>query len=884
MRGMITHRITPRKRRLLQISLLVSVLLGGMRLRADEQEQLRVGVQPDGRIVVPTNQILQPAGKQITFPGRPVDLLLVEGGDTLVIKNQRNLVFVAVASATIKQTLALPVKKKADKSDSKEGLSVVGLLALEDRVYVSDFEKQVCVARRQPDGRYSWEQPFELKPPGVGGAADPAGMAARTPTEIWVTSTRGNSIQQLNLVTGKAEQAVAVGVAPYALCWVNPDTCYVSNWGGDPPATADPQGTSSGSPVRIDPRTGVANHGSVSVVARVAGHWRQVKTIPVGLHPCGLILSPHARFAYVANANSDTVSVIDTGTHQVTETIDCRPEARLPFGSGSNALALGPDGGTLYVANGTNNCVAVIRLGRQSRERPDAAGPEQSELLGLIPTAWYPGAVCLSADGSRLFVANVKGLGALSQPRPAPKGRNSHDHLGAVSLIDVPGPARLAEYTAAVNRNNRLGYSLAGLQPPRAGVPPVPVPVRHGEPSVFKHVLYIIKENRTYDQVFGDVREGNGDPNLVLFGEEVTPNHHALARQFTLLDNFYCSGVLSADGHSWTNAAYVTDYLEKAFGGFTRSYPDDGRDPLAFPMTGFLWDNALARGKTLRIYGEFVAEEDYTPKGTTWADLYADFKNDTSKVPITIRPTQKRLEAYTHPRYPYFPLVMPDVYRARLFLADLQEFEKRGEMPNLLYMSLPCDHTEGTTPGFPTPRAMVADNDLALGRIVEAVSRSRFWKDTCILVVEDDPQNGFDHVDGHRTVALAISPYTRRRFVDSTNYNQTGMVKTIELMLGLPAMNQLDLSATPMRRCFQNEADLAPYTALPNRVPLDEMNPPVKQLTGSARHWALKSLELNLRQGDRADEDTLNRILWHSVRGDNVPYPERFTGRAADRD
>jgi YVTN family beta-propeller protein len=636
--------------------------------------------------------------------------------------------------------------------------------------------------------------------------------------------------------------------------------------------------------VRIDPRTGAANHGSVSVVARVAGQWQQIKTIPVGLHPSGLILSPHARFAYVANANSDTVSVIDTKTHQVAETIACRPEARLPFGSGSNALALGPDGGTLYVANGTNNCVAAIRLGRQSRERPDEAGPERSELLGLIPTAWYPGAVCLSADGRRLFVANVKGLGALSQPRPAAKGRNSHDHLGAVSLIDVPDPARLAEYTDVVNRNNRLGYSLAGLQPPRAGVPPVPVPSRHGEPSVFKHVLYIIKENRTYDQVFGDMKEGNGDPNLVLFGEEVTPNHHALARQFTLFDNFYCSGVLSADGHYWTNAAYVTDYLEKAFGGFTRSYPDDGRDPLAFPMTGFLWDNALARGKTLRIYGEFVAEEDYTPKGATWADLYADYKNATGKVPVKIRPTQKRLVPYTHPSYPYFPLVMPDVSRAKLFLADLREFEKRGEMPSLLYMSLPCDHTEGTTPGFPTPRAMVADNDLALGRIVEAVSRSRFWKDTCILVVEDDPQDGFDHVDGHRTVALAISPYTRRRFVDRTNYNQTGMVKTIELMLGLPAMNQLDLSATPMRHCFQNEADLAPYTALPNRVPLDEMNPPLKQLTGLARHWALKSLELNLKEGDRADEDTLNRILWHSVRGDKVPYPERFAGRAADRD
>jgi hypothetical protein len=407
----------------------------------------------------------------------------------------------------------------------------------------------------------------------------------------------------------------------------------------------------------------------------------------------------------------------------------------------------------------------------------------------------------------------------------------------------------------------------------------VPVPQRHGEPSVFKHILYVVKENRTYDQLFGDMKEGNGDANLCIFGEEVTPNHHALARQFTLLDNFYCSGVLSADGHSWTDAAYVTDYLEKAFGGFTRSYPDDGRDPLAFPSTGFLWDNALRHKKTLRVYGEFVAEAPYTPPGTTWTDLYNDHKNGTRKVPIRIKVNLKTLEPHTHPTYPYFPLTAPDAYRADLFLEDLREFEKKGEMPNLIHMSLPCDHTEGTRPNFPTPRAMVADNDLALGRIVEAVSKSKFWKDTCILVVEDDPQNGFDHVDGHRTVALAISPCTKRKYVDHTLYNQTGMVKTIELMLGLPPMNQLDLSATPMRNCFQAAPDLTPYTCVPNKIKLDEMNPPLEKLQGAARYWAEKSLALNLDEGDKADEDTLNRIIWHATRGYDVAYPEKFAGK-----
>ncbi len=336
-----------------------------------------------------------------------------------------------------------------------------------------------------------------------------------------------------------------------------------------------------------------------------SGQWRLRKSIRVGLHPSGLIASRDGRLVYVANANSDTVSVIDTGTEEVIETISCRPEARLPFGSGANALALSPDGGTLYVANGTNNCLAVVRLERRA-STGGTGRPARSAVAGLIPTGWYPGAVLVSPDGKKLFVANVKGHGSLSQPRPADKGKNSHDHLGSVSILDVPDDAQLARYTEEVNANNRLAYSLAGLEKPRPGAAPVPVPRRHGEPSLFKHVLYVIKENRTYDQVFGDMKEGDGDARLVLFGEEVTPNHHALARQFTLFDNFYCSGVLSADGHQWVNEAYVTDYLEKSFGGFTRSYPYEGSDPLAFASSGFLWDNALLHRKTFRNYGEFV--------------------------------------------------------------------------------------------------------------------------------------------------------------------------------------------------------------------------------------------------------------------------------------
>jgi YVTN family beta-propeller protein len=864
-------------------------LAGAPAWGAGEQDQFQVGLQPDGRIVVPTNQVLKPAGKQITFPGRPVDLALTDEGKTLVVKNMRDLVFIDVATAKVKQVLDLPNAKQSNIADVMKhplgpdgkphppypvGFSVVGLVVQHDRVYASDSSNHIHVALRQKDGSYQWSERIELIPPKVGGVADATGIAQLSSHELWVASSRGNCVQWINLVTGRAEQVVAVGVAPYMICSPRPERLYVTNWGGDPPKQSEPQALSSGSPVRIDAKTGIPNRGTVSVVAPAPGHWKQVKTIRVGLHPSGIIAGRQGKLLYVANANSDSVSVIDTRSDDVVETISCRPEARLPFGSGANAVALSPDGGTLYVANGSNNCIAVIRLGARAREEADADGPARSVVRGLIPTGWFPGALRLSADGKTLFVANVKGVGSLSQPRPVAEGKNTHDFLGSVSIIEVPDAARLAKYTDEVNANNRLGYSLAGLSKPRADAQPVPVPRRHGEPSVFKHVIYVIKENRSYDQIFGDIKEGNGDPKLLMFGEEVTPNQHALARQFTLFDNFYCSSALSATGHQWVSEAYCTDYLEKAFGGFTRSYPVDGDDTLAFASSGFLWDNALTHQKTFRDYGEFT-KTTYDPRTATWTDVYNDYKNGTRNVKLEVKANVQAMAPHVRPGYPGFPLTTPDVYRAQLLLEDLKAYERKGEFPNLVYVFLPCDHTTGTRPGYPTPRAMIADNDLALGRIVEAVTRSKFWPETCIFVVEDDPQFGFDHVDGHRSFIQVISPYTKRRFVDHSNYNHTSIVKTIELILGLPPMNQLDLSASPLRRCFQDKPDLTPFRSVPNKVALDEMNPPLSRLRGKALYWAQKSLELDFDEADEADEDTLNRILWHASRGYDTPYPER---------
>ncbi|HEY2787314.1 MAG TPA: alkaline phosphatase family protein [Fimbriiglobus sp.] len=833
--------------------------------RADDPGQLKVGLQADGRVVVPTNQILSPAGVQVTFPGRPVDLAWADGGSTLVVKNLKNLVFIDKATNQIIQTLASPV-----------GFSVVGLDAGVGIVRVTDAKDRLRVAVRRADGKYAWGNPVEVPKP-KSGSANPAGVAWASADTVWVTATRGNCVHLIDWKSGRTLQTVPVGVAPYTVVPVGKDKVYVSNWGGDMPKAGDTTAPSSGTATHVDKR-GIADRGTISVLTRTDGKWARTKTLRVGLHPSGMVPSWDVRFLFVANANSDTVSVIRTVDDEVVETIVCRPEGRLPFGSGCNAVAIAPDNRTLYVANGTNNCVAVVKLGVKAGGEGDA-----SRLAGLIPTGWYPGAIRLSGDGKTLYIANVKGLGSLARqkgnekaPRLDAKGKNSHDHLGSISVIPVPDDAKLAEYTKTVNANNRLAYSLAGLEPARPDAKPKVIPDRHGEPSLIKHVIYVIKENRTYDQVFGDIKEGNGDPKLLLFGDNVTPNQHKLAREFTLLDNFYCSGVLSADGHQWVNEAYVTDYLEKAFGGFTRSYPYEGGDPLAFASSGFLWDNALEKKKTFRNYGEFVKV--VAPRGSTWTDMYEEYKTGAGKFQPKATVNVAKLKPYTHPTYPGFVLSIPDVYRAKIFIEELKAFERKGELPEFIYLYLPCNHTSGTRPGSPTPRAMVADNDLALGRCVEAVSQSNFWKDTCFFVVEDDPQNGFDHVDGHRTVALVISPYTKRKAVDSTCYNQTGMVKTIELVLGLPPMNQLDLSATAMRNCFVGTPDLTPYTAVPNQIMLDEMNPPMKKLTGQALYWAQKSMELDLDDADEADEDTFNRILWHATRGYDVRYPAEYVG------
>src|SRR5579872_622718 len=453
---------------------------------------------------------------------------------------------------------------------------------------------------------------------------------------------------------------------------------------------------------------------------------QQTHTIPVGLHPTAIVWDERAQRVYVANGNSDSVSVIDSGKMTVSRTISLDPFTPKAHGIAPTALALSPDGGTLYVACGGINAIAVV----------DAA---TGAIRGMIPTAWYPNSLTMSGDGTSIAVGSLLGVGP--GWREAPNKRYVHADRGSIAVIPVPDRAQLASYTAAVTVNNRMQFPPA---PEVAASTPMPVPARSGDPSPIEHVVLIVKENRTYDQVLGDISKGNGDPSLIMFGREVTPNHHKLAEEFVLLYNFFATGGNSADGQQWITQANETDYcLWPGYAG--SSYPYDGSDPIAYSRSGFLWDYALARGKSVRVYGEYApgVRESADNRGKLlerWRQG-GDFSKDW-QVHSPIPP----LENVLVKNYPSFSTSIPDVARAQIYLADLKRMEQENSMPNLTMMILSSDHTRGTDPGQSTPRAMVADNDLALGQIVEGLTKSKFWPKMAIFVVEDDAQNGVDHV------------------------------------------------------------------------------------------------------------------------------------------
>jgi YVTN family beta-propeller protein len=843
----------------------------------------------DSREIPALQQILTPAGVQVDLPGlRPQVIRLSPAGKLLAVSGQTHeLILIDPASGNIVQRVPLPGGESASNSPAKElsrisdpdpegQVSFTGLVFSPDGkwLFLSDVNGSIKVFAVDPGhcviGHHSIPLPLTGLP--LRQAEIPAGLAVSPDgARLYVALNLSNRLLELEIASGRVLRTFDVGTAPYDVVLAG-HAAYVSNWGGRrPDATSLTGPAGHGTKVRVDPVRHIANEGSVSVIDLRSG--RSLGEIQVGLHSSALTLSPNGRFLCVANAASDTISVIDTRKNRVAETIPLSLHPGDLFGASPNALSFAPDGKNLYVCNGTQNAVAVV-----------AFHPGESKLAGLIPVGWYPGAI--ACDGARrsLYVANIKGTIPDAGASPAGKtGYNTHQHRGTLSLVPMPDQTGLGRQTALVLHNYRREAARDALLPARPNTPARPVPERAGEPSVFKHVVYIIKENRTYDQILGDLPEGNGDPELCIFDERFTPNQHKLAREFVLLDNLYCSGEVSADGHNWTDSGFATDYLEKSFAGFPRSYPDGMEehdvDALAYSPTGFIWDKVLAHGKTLRDYGEFTKgfagwKNPQGRKNPQFIDFYRDFIDHTGLMKIGCVPSIESLRPYVMSDTIGWNLSVPDILRAERIIQELHRFEAEGKLPEFIIICLPNDHTSGTDPGAPTPAAQVADNDLALGRIVEAFSRSAFWKDTCIFAIEDDPSGGWDHVSGYRTTGYVMSPYTKRRTVVSARYNQLSLLHTMELILGLPPMNQMDASASPMFECFANEPDCTPFDSMPANIPLDQLNPEVRSLRDPVlRRDALASAKLPLGEPDRCPEGLMNRILWHAQKGTEIPYP-----------
>jgi len=798
--------------------------------------------------LLPNGWTLTPEGAQIPVSDLPLNLALSKDGRYLLattngngeqtinvidLRAQRSVQSVKVKKSWLGLTLAPDGKRFfVSGGDDNEVLvfdfaagkaTEAGEIALGSNEYHALDDKQRAEARKKGHGEYAFPAGIAVTPDGA---------------RLYVAENLTNKVAVVDLAARRVITKIEVGEYPYD-CVISNDgqRVYVSNWGSRSVSVIDPADS------------------------------KVVGTIQVGDHPNDLELTRDGKTLYVANANSNTVSVVDTAQAKEVEAISTALHPKSPIGSTPNAVALSPDEKTLYIANADNNNVAIVDVGERG----------ESKVKGFIPTGWYPTSVRTSRDGKQIFVANGKGLASLANPRgPNPNLRREAgtQHIssllrGAVSLISLPTPARLAQLTRRVYANSPYTDEL--LQAARAPRTKTAIPVRVGAPSPIKHVIYVVKENRTYDQVLGDLKEGNGDRNLCLFGEEVTPNQHAMAREFVLLDNFYVDAEVSADGHNWSMAAYATDYVEKFWPttyssrGHTYGFESQSEKKIHRPTGGYIWDYCARAGVTYRSYGEFLHISEGRPGGG--GEVSDEPESKRRRENFTY---EEALKGHFSPTFAPWDLNIPDNKRIDAWLEEFREFEQNGNLPQFQIVRIGGNHTQGTKAGAPTPRAHVAENDRALGRLVEAVTQSKYWATTAIFVLEDDAQNGPDHVDAHRSIAFVASPYTKRRSVDSTMYTTSGMLRTMELILGLPPMSQYDAAATPMFNSFTDKADLAPYKARPARVDLNEKNP-------ETAPGATRSAQLDFSKEDTAPDIEFNEIIWKAVRGaDSVmPAPVR---------
>lgn len=792
---------------------------------------ITMGKQPDGAFVVSSEQRVEPGA--IAFDGRPTDLALHPSGAFVAVLNQQN-VFLADKTGVLPDS-KVPLDDGAAYRGAAWSPDGTRLFVSVSEGYIQELTlegKRLTVGRK-----------IAVKPKDAKENPRPGGMAiTRDGAHLFVVCADRNSVAEIDPSANKWVREYPVQNIPFEVR-LTPDekTLIVTNWGGRKAEKDDEQADSGNAVIVVDPR-GTPASGTVSLIDRATA---ETKHVDVGLHPTAIAVQDN--LAYVANAASDTISAIDVPNAKVVKTIPIKWGRLNIFGSMPCALAIRNN--TLYVCNGGDNAVCEIAL-------PDGA------VQGFRPAGYYPVALAVTDDGATAYVVNTKGNGSVRRTSQGKTG-NAHDFQGTLSILDLN--ADLSAATAKVADDDGWNRDRSALRPN--------LKVYNG---AIKHVLYIIKENRTYDQFFGDIPQGNGDPKLCDLGEKITPNHHKIATEFTLFDNAYVAGTNSADGHAWSTQAVANDYLEHFYTGY-RTYPDDGDCAMSLSSGGMLWDAALKKGKTFRDYGEFCDDRlaRFEPEPKDWLDVWKDRVSGKNRIVTHVGTRVVGLRPYVHQHVVYWPLLQSDQARADIFIKEYGQLSSKDKVPNLMILTLPCDHTEGRDPKYPKPQSMVADNDLALGRVVEAVSHSRQWKDTCIFVIEDDAQSGTDHVDGHRTVFLTVSPYVRRKFVDRTMNNTVSMIRSIELMLGLDPMNKFDALTPPLAACFMDTPDLTPFDSTPNRIALDVMNPPVKAQKGKEFYWTKRSLALDWSGPDRPDADTLNRVIWHTLHGVDTPYPTR---------
>ncbi len=792
--------------------LLVLVVVGCNRRPSGE-----VGSENEARRL-PTGARLDAAGRSTDVGDFPLSMVPSPDGRRLVLLldgyREQGIQIVDRSTGAITQTLIQPA-------------AFIGLVFSPDgkSLYASGGDGDVIFQYRWSNGTATLADTINLAltrrdhgtryPAGIGISPD-----GRT---LYVAENLADSLAVVDLGTGRVTQRLSTERYPYGVAVGTDGAVFVSAWGGQTISVFD------------------ASHGSLTSAGRIAA----------GRHPSALLMSKDGLRLFAASGSTDRIAVIDTRQRKMIAELADNPPAGPSEGSTPNGFALSPDGTRLFVAEADNNAIGVFDLTASSSGIAAARGDDN--LAGRIPTQWYPSAVWANAES--LFVLNAKGRGAGPNPagpqpiprhKTGPRSSTRSQLSGTLTMMDYARVSgrELAQLTSRVIRAN--GWDAARSS---AAYPPI------------EHVIYVIKENRTYDQVFGDLTQADGDTSLLFFPRAVSPNHHALAMRFGIFDRFFVNAEVSPDGHNWSTAAYTTDYLQKTvpqnYSNRGRTYDYEGTnrektpdDDVAQPGSGYLWDLAQKAGISFRDYGEFV--------------LDPGFRSDGSS-PAGYTPDKAALVGRTNTNYAGFSLEVPDQKRADVWIAEMQKFDRDGNMPALEIVRLPNDHTAGARAGSPTPSAYMADNDLALGRMIEALSKSHFWKNTAVFVLEDDAQNGPDHVDSHRSVMLVISPWAAgnvvHRFV-----NTTDVVATIEELLKLGSMSHFDYFGRPLRDIWRSKPDLLPYAALTPAVSLDSKNPS----TGAG---AVASRKLALNKEDEANEDLFNHVLWRAIKGSSRPYP-----------